>query len=78
MPDISKYAQFDWYQNVWYYNLTVQFPADPRPLARWVGVAHDMGNPMTFWVLPALCKVLARLTTWSLTEDEKADLMVQA
>jgi hypothetical protein len=25
-----------------------------------------------------LCKVLARSTTWSLTEDEKADPMVQA
>jgi len=33
---------------------------------------------MTFWVLPASCKVLARSTTWSLTEDEKADPMVQA
>jgi hypothetical protein len=33
---------------------------------------------MTFWVLPASCKVLARSTTWSLTEDEKADPKVQA
>jgi hypothetical protein len=33
---------------------------------------------MMFWVLPASCKVLARSTTWSLTEDEKADPKVQA
>jgi hypothetical protein len=59
-PDISEYAQFDWYQYVWYYDPMVQFPVDPRWLVRWVGVAHDVGNPMMFWVLPSSCKVLAR------------------
>jgi hypothetical protein len=29
-PDISEYAQFNWYQYVWYYDPTVQFPVDPR------------------------------------------------
>jgi hypothetical protein len=46
MPDISEYAQFDWYQYVWYYDPTVQFPVDSRLLAQWVGVAHDVGSPM--------------------------------
>jgi hypothetical protein len=49
-----------------------------KKLGRWIGVAHDVGNPMTFWVLPNTCKVLARSTVWSLTDDEKADPLVQA
>jgi hypothetical protein len=32
---------------------------------------------MTFWILPASCKVVARSTVSSLTEDEKADPVVQ-
>ena len=52
-PDISEYAQFDWYQTVWYLDPAVQFPNDARKLGKWIGVAHDVGSPMTFWVLPA-------------------------
>jgi hypothetical protein len=44
-PNISDYAQFNWYEYVWIYDPTVQFPADARKLARWIGVAHDVGNP---------------------------------
>ena len=77
-PDISDYAQFNWYEYVWIYDPTVQFPADARKLARWIGVAHDVGNPMTFWVLPQSCKVLARSSVSSCTDDELADPSVQA
>ena len=78
MPDIAEYAQFDWYQYIWCHNPALQFPGDQRRLARWIGVAHSVGNPMTFWVLPSTCKVLARSTMWSLTEDEIQDPAIQA
>ena len=54
------------------------FPDDAKKIGRWIGVAHDVGSPMTFWVLPASCKVIARSTVSSLTEDEMADPVVQA
>ena len=76
-PDIAEYAQFDWYQYVWFHDPAVQFPEDTRRLARWIGVAHDVGNPMTFWVLPPSCKVIARSTVWSLTEDEMQNPVIQ-
>ena len=65
-PDISEYAQFDWYQYVWYYNPSVQFPDDAKRLGRWLGVSHDVGNPMCFWVIPPSCKVVARSTVQAL------------
>ena len=61
-PDISKYAQFDWYQYIWNHDPAVQFPEDARKLGRWIGVAQDVGSPMTFWVSPASCRVSARST----------------
>lgn len=61
-PDKSEYAQFNWYQHVWYIDPAVQFPDDSRKLGRWIGVAHDVGSPMTFKVLPQTRKVLARST----------------
>jgi len=75
-PDISEYAQFDWYEYVWFHDPTVQFPGNAKRLARWIGVAHDVGNPMSFYLLPPSCKVLARSTVWSLMEDERADPIV--
>jgi hypothetical protein len=77
IPDISEYAQFDWYEYVWYLDPVVKFPDEAKKLGRWIGVAHDVGSPMTFWILPVSCKVIARLTVSSLTEDKRADPIVQ-
>jgi hypothetical protein len=60
-----------------YLDPAVQFPEDAKKLGRWIGVAHDVGSPMTFWILPASCKVIARSTVTALSDDEKADPVVQ-
>jgi hypothetical protein len=50
--DISAYAQFDWYQYVWYID---PVPADAaqskRKIGRWIGVAEDVGGPLTYQIL---------------------------
>lgn len=76
-PDISEYAQFDWYQYIWYHDPAVQFPEDAQKLGRWIGVAQDVGSPMTFWVLPASCRVIARSTVSQLSDDELLDPIVK-
>ena len=40
-------------------------------------MAHEVGSPMTFWVLPASCRVIARSTVSQLTEDELADPVIK-
>lgn len=65
-----EYARFDWYQYVWYHDPAVKFPEEPKKLGRWIGVAHNIGSPMTFWILPASCQVLARSTVFPLSQDE--------
>ena len=55
----------------------VQFPEEAKKLGHWVGMAHDVGrSPMTFWIVPASCRVIARSMVSSLTDDELADPVV--
>ena len=72
-PDISECIQFDWYQYVWYFDPAVQFPEDAKRIGQWLGVAHDVGRPMCFWVLLRSCRVVARSIVQALTEDDLAD-----
>jgi hypothetical protein len=69
-PDISEYAQFDWYQPVWYVDPAVSFPTDNKKLGRWIGVAHDVGAPLTSWILPASGRPVARSTVSPFTEED--------
>jgi hypothetical protein len=76
-PDISEYAQFDWYEPVWYKDPAIPFPKDNRRLGRWIGVAHDAGAPLTSWVLPASGRPVARSTVSSFTAEDKITPSVQ-
>jgi hypothetical protein len=79
-PDISEYAQFDWYEPVWFIDPTSSFPEPKRKLGRWIGVASDVGQAMTFWILPKSCSPIARSSVArvdpdvSCTDELKADL----
>ncbi len=64
-PDISEYAQFDWYQYVWYIDSD-----GARKLGRWIGVATNYGAPMTFWVLPRSCKPIVRSSVQAILKEE--------
>jgi hypothetical protein len=75
-PDISEYCQFDWYETVWYYD-NADFPEVRKKLGKWVGVAHDVGSPMCFWIIPESCIPIARTTVSSLTVDEAASPEIQ-
>jgi hypothetical protein len=76
-PDISEYVEFDWYADVWYNDPAVQWPDDRRRLGKWIGVAHDVGQAMTYWILPESCKPIARSTVWNLTDEERNSPVIQ-
>ena len=53
--DMSAYAQFDWYEYVWYVSGNPNnrdVAGSRRQLGRWIGVAEDIGGPMTYFILP--------------------------
>ena len=68
-PDISEYLEFSWYQPIWYYEPEV-FPEQSKTLARWIGIAHRVGQAMCYWVLPSSGVPIARTTIQALTSLE--------
>ena len=76
-PDISEFAQFGWYEYVWYIDPVAAFPEMRRKLGRFIGVATDTGAAMTFSILPLSCKPIARSSVQALTDEEKTQPAIQ-
>jgi len=68
-PDISEYIAFKWYQPVWYYDNS-SFPDPTKHIARWIGVARNVGQAMCFWVLPASGIPIARSAVIAIEDVE--------
>ncbi len=75
-PDISEYIAFKWYQPVWYHDNST-FPEPTRHIARWIGVAHKVGQAMCFWILPSSGVPIARTTLQAIDEAELPSPVVQ-
>ena len=71
-PDTSEFMDFDFYQWIKYRDSTMDKDS-PIKLGRWLGVAHDVGTPLTYWVLKDNGQVIARSTVRPLLDDEIGD-----
>jgi hypothetical protein len=67
-PDISEYLNFDFYGWMKYYNPHIGLAGNVF-LGRWLGVAHNVGQAMSYWILKP--NVIAHSTVWPLTVEEK-------
>ena len=50
-PDISTYLQFTLWQPVLYLDHESEWPAFKERSGRWIGIAHGIGDLLTFWIL---------------------------
>jgi hypothetical protein len=76
-PDISEYTDYQWYQTIWYLDQDASFPEDKRKLAKWLGVAHRVGQALCYYILTSNGKVLVRSSVQALTEEELQATNVQ-
>ena len=61
MPDISAILQFTFYQKVFYLDHEETFPSSKERAGRWVGLAKNIGDALTCWILDEQSKrLLAR------------------
>ncbi len=74
-PDISEYAHYSFFEWVWYKD-QVAFPEVDMKLGRWIGVATDVGQSMTYWLLTNKCTVIARSSVMRLHEFDIQDPIV--
>jgi hypothetical protein len=67
--DVSEYISFSWYEPVYYYDST-SFPQRKELIGRWIGVAHNVGQALCFWVLPKSGIPIARTMVRAITQIE--------
>jgi hypothetical protein len=70
-PDISEYCDFDFYDLVWHWpNMTASHTETNRQLARWVGVAHQIGSTMCYWLIPESGNLIANTSVQHVIRDD--------
>jgi hypothetical protein len=76
-PDISEYLDYGWYDTVWYLDQEAAFPDDHRKLAKWLGVAHRVGQALCYYLLLDSGRVIVRSTVQPLSFDDMQSPNVQ-
>jgi hypothetical protein len=65
-PDISEYVTFQWYQWAYYWNEQTK----EKTLCRWLGVAHNVGQSLCYWILLENGQFIARSTVIPIPEED--------
>lgn len=65
-PDISEYTTFQWYQWAYYWDQINK----EKKLCRWIGVAHEVGQSMCYWVLTEKGEAIARSSVVPVPDDD--------
>jgi hypothetical protein len=74
-PDISEFAHYSWFEWIWYRD-QASFPKPKLCLGRWVGIAGDVGQAMTYWILTSQCTIIARSSIIRLQDYELRDPLI--
>jgi len=75
--DISHLMNFGFYSWIKYWEPT-GLPADGEKLGKWLVVAHDIGQAMTYYVLKQNGHFVAQSTVRPLSNEEMNDSQVKA
>ena len=71
--DISAYAMFDWYQDVFYYEPRNQFPYQRKHVGKWLGMADVATDSLCYWILPKSGIPVMRKDVWGLTVADRSN-----
>ena len=65
-PDISEYVTFEWYQWAYYWDEI----SKEKKLCRWLGVSHNVGQSMCYWILIKGAKFITRSTVIPIPDED--------
>lgn len=77
-PDISSYAQFDFYELVWYYTPTTSFPNDRKTLGYMLCPFEGAEDELAFQILTDTGHVVTRKSVWAVSDDDRKTPQVMA
>lgn len=66
-PDISEYLDFGFYDWIWYKD---NAGLGENKIGRWLGIAHRVGNLMSYWILTNTEHIISRTTVQCITNLE--------
>jgi transposase len=69
-PNIAALCTYSFYDYCWYWDSEQGFPDRQRVLGWWLGVSHDIGGPLTYFILPKSCRPIARSSVTPVTPEE--------
>jgi hypothetical protein len=73
--DISEWLDFEFYDLIWYWHGP---SADKDPnLGRWLGVAHQIGSDLCYWIINDKAQVLARTTVQHVPFLDQQDIDIR-
>ena len=70
-PDISEHTEFMFHDPCWHWD--AYDPEEGRKMGLWCGVAHQVGQPMCYWILPASGVPIATRSVQPFSCNEKMD-----
>ena len=71
-PDISAYLQHTFWEPIVYLDHEETWPTTKERPGRWVGIAHNIGDALTYWVYDEQSKrVLARSVVWPYRDNKR-------
>jgi hypothetical protein len=76
--DISSLALFDFYELVWFFTPTAEFPGQKKTLGYWLGQANSCVDDLAFVILPISGRPVMRKDVWAVSEDEKEQAAIKA
>ena len=68
-PNISEYLDFGFYEWVWYWSVSDKV----AKIGRWLGVSKNIGEHLSYWILPISGLPIVSSTVQSITQDEMRD-----
>jgi hypothetical protein len=71
-PDISEWLNFGFYNLVWWLDRPTKpnFTDAMRRLARWLGVSHQVGSDLSYWLIAESGKIISKKSVEHVTRDD--------
>jgi hypothetical protein len=70
MPNIAVLCTYSFYDYCWFWDSEQGFPNQQRVLGRWLGISHDIGRTLTYFILYKSCKLIVQSSVTLVTPEE--------
>ncbi|KAG7369925.1 reverse transcriptase RNA-dependent DNA polymerase [Nitzschia inconspicua] len=71
-PEIGEYLDFGFYDTVWWWDRPGKPDStdDPRRLAKWLGISHNVGSDMCYWLVTDSGKIVSKTSVERVVRED--------